>query len=298
MLRARLCAAPLRHHPGSPHLFLAAAEGQYSFANPCTASCLGSTGITSSCSPQLGKAAEIAGAAKTTGAVYWVLATGVGTTSRNCTGDTSWCQPVTWSDSWQAKGANSSKHIGSAEKVIYIARSPSYVLCGCLYTALMGQPQYPYWTLRTAWAQRVLTCHLLSAAGNDCTLLGTSKSSFLFDPGTAKAAKMLEAAQENMLDGAPTWGLLLSRGICDTWHNIMSKGQLYPFTVTNQQERRNTGRCKEHVEGHEKKSTALDSISTFFDLPPWRFLIISVMAFPAICRSFSPPVPHLVCEQY
>lgn len=160
---------------------------------------------------------------------------------------------MTWSDSWQAKGANSSKHISSAEKVTYIARSPSYVLCGCLYTALVGQTWYPYWTLGTAWAQRVLTCHLLSAAGNDCTLLGISKSSFLFDPGTAKAAKMLEAAQENIVDGAPTWGLLLSRGICDMLHDIMGKGQLYPFTVTNKQERRNMGRCKEHVEGHEKK---------------------------------------------
>lgn len=36
-------------------------------------------------------------------------------------------------------------------------------------------------------------------------------------------------------------------------HDIMGKGQLYPFTVTNKQERRNMGRCKEHVEGHEKK---------------------------------------------
>jgi len=77
----------------------AAAEGHCTSANPCTASCLGSTEIASSCSPQLGKQAEIAGAAKTTGAVYRVLATAVGTTSRNCTGDTSWCQSVTWFNS-------------------------------------------------------------------------------------------------------------------------------------------------------------------------------------------------------
>lgn len=52
-----------------PHLCLAA-EGQCTFANPRTASRLGSTQVARSCSPQPGKAAEIAGAAETTGAVY------------------------------------------------------------------------------------------------------------------------------------------------------------------------------------------------------------------------------------
>lgn len=36
VLRARLCAAPLLHRLGSLHLFLAAAEGQCTFANPHT----------------------------------------------------------------------------------------------------------------------------------------------------------------------------------------------------------------------------------------------------------------------
>lgn len=51
------------------------------------------------------------------------------------------------------KRCNSSKHISSAEEATYIARSPLNVLCGCLYTTLVGQPWYPYWTLRAAWAQ-------------------------------------------------------------------------------------------------------------------------------------------------
>lgn len=49
----------------------------------------------------------------------------------------------------------------------------------------------------------------------------------------------------------------------------MGEGQLDNLAVTNQQERRSRSGGKKHIEGHERKSIALDSIYMFTDLPPW-----------------------------
>lgn len=49
------------------------------------------------------------------------------------------------------------------------------------------------------------------------------------------------------------------------------EGHLDPLAVTNQQERSSMSRCKQHIEGHERKSISLDSVYLFIDLPPWEF---------------------------
>lgn len=105
-----------------------------------------------------------------TEAICWVLATAAAITGWNCTGDTSWCLGI--SKMW-----NSSK------------LSRTCMLQGALLMCSLLN------TLRAAWAQpelRVLTSHLLSEAGNNCTLLGTISGLLQFDPGTAVAAKMLD----------------------------------------------------------------------------------------------------------
>lgn len=82
-----------------------------------------------------------------------------------------------------------------------------------------------------------------------------------------------------------------------TRHEIEGEVQLDALAVTNQQER-SRSRCKKHIEG--KKEKVLPWILSICSQTclRGRFLIISVIAFSAICRSFSPPVPHPVCELY